>query len=90
MITIPIFFWRAMLSRFAAAPKRVEQVGYFDGYELGDHGVVTTTTIPEARLERRTRGFTRSDERSRKTSEATGPSEACADPHAPGNLGRAF
>ena len=53
MITIPIFFWRAMLSRFAAAPKRVEQVGYFDGYELGDHGVVTTTTIPEARLERR-------------------------------------
>jgi len=52
MITIPTCHWRAMMRRFAAATKRVEQVGYFDGYELGDHGIVTTITIPEARLER--------------------------------------
>ena len=51
MITIPETIWAAMLAEFARNKKEVEQVCYFDGVTVGDVGIVTTLTIPNAALE---------------------------------------
>ncbi len=51
MITIPETLWERMLTEFAKEGRAVEQVCYFDGVLLGDSGVVTTMTIPCAKLE---------------------------------------
>jgi hypothetical protein len=51
MITIPETLWETMLAEFAKDRRSVEQVCYFDGVLLGESGVVTTMTIPCAKLE---------------------------------------
>ncbi len=51
MITIPDTIWTTMLAEFAKEKRQVEQVCYFDGMLLEHSGVVTTMTIPRAKLE---------------------------------------
>ncbi len=51
MITIPDTIWSNMLAELAKEKRRVEQVCYFDGVVLEEGGVVTTMTIPRAKLE---------------------------------------
>jgi len=51
MITIPDTIWSNMLAEFAKEKRRVEQVCYFDGVQFEESGVVTTMTIPRAKLE---------------------------------------
>ncbi len=55
MISIPEQLWRHLLDQFARHPRGVERVGYLDGMRWydpagGEHGVVTTVTIPNATL----------------------------------------
>lgn len=50
MITIPEHFWSRMLDEFAKELRSVEQVSYFDGVAIDGGGIVTTLTIPNARL----------------------------------------
>jgi hypothetical protein len=51
MITIPETIWASMLSEFAKEKLQVEQVCYLDGVTVEDGGIVTTMTIPNAKLE---------------------------------------
>jgi hypothetical protein len=51
VISIPEYLWSQMLAEFAAERRQVEQVCYFDGILAGDGGVVTTMTLPRAKLE---------------------------------------
>jgi hypothetical protein len=51
LITIPESLWEDMQSQFCKEMRLVEQVCYLDGVLTGDIGVVTTITIPCAKLE---------------------------------------
>jgi hypothetical protein len=51
VITIPEYLWANMLVEFAKENRQVEQVCYFDGIAIDGGGVVTTITIPCAKLE---------------------------------------
>ena len=51
MITISADVWQQMLGEFSKERRRVEQVCYLDGFLTEHVGVVTTLTIPLARLE---------------------------------------
>ena len=50
MIAIPDSVWQTLLDEFARAVQSVERVAYLDGFLLGDSGVVTTVTLPDAEL----------------------------------------
>lgn len=50
MISIPDALWSQLLDEFARVDPAVERVAYLDGYRIGDDGVVTTVTIPDADL----------------------------------------
>jgi hypothetical protein len=51
VITIPEYLWASMLDEFAKERREVEQVCYFDGVSMDGGGIVTTMTIPRAKLE---------------------------------------
>jgi hypothetical protein len=50
VISIPSLLWEQLLDEFARIVQPVERVAYLDGFRLGDSGVVTTITIPDAEL----------------------------------------
>jgi len=50
MITIPEYLWQRLLEELSRNRSHVEQVCYLDGIATNDGGVVTTLTIPNARL----------------------------------------
>jgi hypothetical protein len=51
VITIPENLWLGMLTELSTEKRQVEQVCYFDGVLIDNAGVVTTMTIPHAKLE---------------------------------------
>lgn len=50
MLLIPEYLWSTLLDTFAESRRNVERVAYLDGVRRGDTAVVTTLTIPNARL----------------------------------------
>jgi hypothetical protein len=50
VIWIPEILWERLLDEFDRVDNAVERVAYLDGFRLGDGGVVTTVTIPDADL----------------------------------------
>jgi hypothetical protein len=56
MIVIPSWAWRTVVKRFTSAAGMLERVAFLDGVAFGptarDGGVVTTVTLPEAKLDR--------------------------------------
>lgn len=50
VIWIPETLWEQLLDEFRRVGKTVERVAYLDGFRVGNDGVVTTVTIPDAEL----------------------------------------
>lgn len=53
MILLPVACWETLLDAFRHPWRGVERVAFLDGVFDGLHGVVTTVTVPNARLARR-------------------------------------
>lgn len=50
MILLPDMIWTYLLREFRKCRRRIEQVAYLDGIEIGDVAIVTTLTFPNAIL----------------------------------------
>src|SRR5688572_10186075 len=50
LLVVSEALWERMLDEFATVPLPVERVAYLDGYRGADTAIVTTLTIPRARL----------------------------------------
>lgn len=50
MILLPEAVWETLIAEFARSRRRVEQVAFLDGIELGGCELVTTLTFPNAVL----------------------------------------
>ena len=54
MIILPSSIWDSVLTDLRRGLRRLEHVAFLDGIETDDYKVVTTTTIPKAKLAPRT------------------------------------
>src|SRR4051812_39012907 len=50
MILLPNVHWDRLLAEFGKIRRRVERVGYLDGFQSNEVSVVTTVTVPDAEL----------------------------------------
>jgi hypothetical protein len=50
MIWVSEVSWDVLLDAFRRPRRRMERVAFFDGVAAGGHSVVTTVTVPDARL----------------------------------------
>jgi hypothetical protein len=53
MIVVPGLFWQVLLDAFRRPRRRVERIAFLDGLGDGHDAIVTTVTVPNARLEPR-------------------------------------
>jgi hypothetical protein len=51
VIVLPEQIWTALLDEFSRMSERNERVAFLDGVRVGDKGIVTTLTLPDADLD---------------------------------------